>query len=80
MRTFADWNDPLPGSIGSGSGGFIRGDTVGGHFVYTLTLTDIADPLDGVRTAGCAREHVGHRSNRSVTATDAVSVARAGHQ
>jgi hypothetical protein len=41
VRTFADWNDPLPGSMEADLVVHC-GDTVGGRFVYTLTLTDIA--------------------------------------
>jgi len=41
VRTFSDWNDPLPGSMEADLVVHC-GDTIGGSFVYTLTLTDIA--------------------------------------
>ena len=41
VRTFSDWNDPLPGCMEADLVVHC-GDTVAGRFVYTLTLTDIA--------------------------------------
>jgi hypothetical protein len=41
VRTFSDWNDPLPGSMEADLVVHC-GDTIAGSFVYTLTLTDIA--------------------------------------
>lgn len=41
IRTFSDWNDPLPGCMEADLVVHC-GDTIGGRFLYTLTLTDIA--------------------------------------
>jgi len=41
VRTFSDWNDPLPGSMEADLVVHC-GDTIAGSFLYTLTLTDIA--------------------------------------
>lgn len=41
IRTFADWNDPIPGFF---EGDFVvhSGGSMSGHPIHTLTLTDIA--------------------------------------
>ena len=41
VRTFADWNDPLPGFMEADLVAHC-GDDIGGHFVHSLVLTDIA--------------------------------------
>lgn len=42
VRTFADWRDPPPGFFEVGMVEHCGGVKVGGDFVHTLTLTDIA--------------------------------------
>ncbi len=79
VRTFADWNDPLPGYI---EGDLVAhcGESAAGSFVQTLVLTDIASGLDRVCGAYRARADAESGGTLKSASRFAVPAARTRHR